>query len=265
VRRAADPPPCLPSPAKRTIAREPRAAARIEAVLFERRTEREHATGVGRRGSGSWCHSAGAFAGARGRTSSLRTAKAASAGAAGTRGRHRGSGRRFKDRLAVRYRVAKGDSLESIAKEQLGDRKLVPAIRALNPEVDGDAIASGQFLRLPPRKLAESEPLDTLTTRVLTLWTAQNEAGALAPLSDGPIVGCNRICVLAVPGDRLAHYTREHRLAIDWEIAKDDAEIARTAFPRRGANRAGSGHGDRRHVEGERDRAPDVDRRADRG
>ncbi len=138
----------------------------------------------------------------------------------------------LQERIAVRYRIAKGDTLEGIAKAEFGDRKFLPVIRALNPEVEGDAIVAGQYLRLPPKKLAKDEALETLASRVLTLWTVPIPSGALEATHPGVLlVDKNAICVLAVPGDRLAeHLTAETRWTIRFEAAKNDAHVARTKF-----------------------------------
>lgn len=149
----------------------------------------------------------------------------------------------FKDRIAVPYHVEKGDSLESVAKGRLGDRKFVPVLRALNPEVDGDALAVGQVLRLPPKKLAESEPLEKLAGRVLTLWTTRASAGTLVPVEpDAPLAGIRWVCLFAVPGDRLAaHVDADHRIAIDWDAATKDVAIARSPLLDEGATDAEEG------------------------
>ena len=145
---------------------------------------------------------------------------------------------KLANRVAERYRIVKGDTIESIAKKHLGVAGLVPAIRALNPEIDGDTIIAGQFLRLPPKALAAAatpvnkETIDALIGKVLTLWTARRPNGALeAVLPDQPLVDCRSVAVFAIPGDRLATFlTAEHRFTIRYEGAKEDAAVARTEF-----------------------------------
>jgi nucleoid-associated protein YgaU len=52
-------------------------------------------------------------------------------------------------RAVVAYTVGRGDTLEGIARRQLGDRKRVDELRELNPDVDPTRLRIGQKIRLP--------------------------------------------------------------------------------------------------------------------
>ncbi|MBL9077127.1 MAG: LysM peptidoglycan-binding domain-containing protein [Planctomycetes bacterium] len=49
----------------------------------------------------------------------------------------------------VAYTIARGDTLEGIARRQLGDRKRVKELRELNPDVDPAKLRVGQKIRVP--------------------------------------------------------------------------------------------------------------------
>lgn len=51
----------------------------------------------------------------------------------------------------VSYTIGKGDTLEAIARRQLGDRKRVADLRELNPGIDPTRLRIGQKIRLPKK------------------------------------------------------------------------------------------------------------------
>jgi Mg-chelatase subunit ChlD len=103
------------------------------------------------------------------------------------------------------YTVQKGDSLEDIARRQLGDRALASHIARLNPELDERMLRIGQRIRLPGRGQVDVEVRKNAAIAVLAMglsdmaeaseskhWTeadralrrAQDEARQLFPGDD---------------------------------------------------------------------------------
>ena len=126
--------------------------------------------------------------------------------------------------------VAEGDTFASIAERRFGRRDAAAQIAALNPGVDGSALATGTMVWLPPQGALAA------ATGAYAAFTT-DFSNTLAPLVEGqPLMGLmfGRLAVVLVPVAELAAVQQGGKLPADAAargmlVAATDAVGARVA------------------------------------